>query len=220
MAKLRWGADAPGDAESARARLLDAAERCFGRFGVMKITVEDVAAEARVSRATVYRYFDGRDALVRGVVLRHAERFLRRLEERVNAQTSFTTSIVEGVLFTIDAVREDPQLALLFTPDAAGLTGHIVGGSEALFAIARSFLGPLFEPAQRAGQLRAGLDLNDASEWILRCIVSLLTMRGPGSRSKADLRRFVTTFVVPPLVPATPAGGPITGPAAGSLGGR
>lgn len=218
MANLRWGADAPGDAESARARLLDAAERCFARFGVMKITVEDVAAEARVSRATVYRYFDGRDALVRGVVLRHAERFLRRLEERVKAQTSFTTSIVEGVLFTIDAVHEDPQLALLFAPDAAGLTGRIVGGSEALFTIARSFLGPLFEPAQRAGQLRAGVDLNEASEWILRCIVSLLTLRGPAHRSKSDLRRFVTTFVVPPLVAAAPPEEPARAPAADSVG--
>ncbi|MBI1843295.1 MAG: TetR/AcrR family transcriptional regulator, partial [Actinobacteria bacterium] len=43
MPKLRWGAEAPTDSDQSRERLIDAAEACFERYGVMKTTVEDVA---------------------------------------------------------------------------------------------------------------------------------------------------------------------------------
>ncbi len=199
MARLRWGAEAPEDQESARTRLLDAAESCFQRFGVMKTTVEDVANEARVSRATVYRYFDGRDALVLGVLLREAQRFLGKLEKRITAQPSFTKSLVEGVLFTVEVVRSDTHLAMLFAPEAAGVTGSVVGASDALFATTSAFLRPYFETAQQSGQLRANLDFDDAAEWILRCILSLLTFQSPRKRTKAGERRFLETFLIPAL---------------------
>ena len=64
MTRLRWGDSAPSGAAAARDRLVDAAEACIDRFGVGKTTLDDVATEARVSRATVYRYFQNRDELV------------------------------------------------------------------------------------------------------------------------------------------------------------
>ncbi|MCU4187462.1 TetR/AcrR family transcriptional regulator [Acidiferrimicrobium sp. IK] len=64
MANLRWGSDIPDDTGAARSRLLDAAESCFADLGFSKTTVEVIAQRARASRATVYRYFEGRDHLV------------------------------------------------------------------------------------------------------------------------------------------------------------
>src|SRR5690242_4145498 len=46
------------------ARVLDATITCLARFGVAKTTIDDVAREAGCSRATVYRYFGNRNALV------------------------------------------------------------------------------------------------------------------------------------------------------------
>src|SRR5688572_6715027 len=150
MVRLRWGTDAPDDPDAARARLLMSAEACFSRFGVTKTTVEDVAKEANVSRATVYRYFEGRDALVLGVLLMEARRFLARLQKRIAAQSNISDAIVEGVLFTVDAVRADANLALLFTPETAGVTESIVGASDTLFATTAGFLRPYFEAAKAA----------------------------------------------------------------------
>ena len=200
MTKLRWGADAPNDMTAARERLIDAAEACFHRYGVMKTTVEDVAATAKVSRATVYRYFDGRDAIILGVLLREASRFLGRLQDKLAAQPDLETAVVTGVLFTVKAVRSDENLALLFAPEAAGVTGSVAGASEALFEVTSDFLRPLFDAAQKSGQLRAGVDLDDAAEWTLRTILSLLTVAGPRQRSGADQYRYLQTFLVPALV--------------------
>lgn len=200
MTKLRWGADAPNDTSAARERLIDAAEACFHRYGVMKTTVEDVAATAKVSRATVYRYFDGRDAIILGVLLREAGRFLGRLRDKLAAQPDLETAVVTGVIFTVKAVRADENLALLFAPEAAGVTGSVAGASAALFDVTAEFLKPLFQAAQESGQLRPGVDLDDAAEWTLRTILSLLTVTGPRQRSAAEQYRYLQTFLVPALV--------------------
>jgi AcrR family transcriptional regulator len=204
MAELRWGEEVPADTSDARRRLLDAAEACFAHYGVAKTTVEDVAAKAKVSRATVYRYFEGRDEILLGVLLREAGRFLGRLEKRLTRETDFATAIVEGVIFTVDAVRADRHLALLFAPDAAGITSEIAGASDALFRANADFLRPRLEGAREAGDLRAGVDVEEAAEWILRTILSLLTIKGPVARRDAATRRFLTTFLVPALAASAP----------------
>ena len=163
----------------------------------MKTTVEDVATEAQVSRATVYRYFQGRDALILGVLMREADRFLERLGKKIDRAPDFGSSIVEGVLFTVSVVRNDPNLALLFAPEVAGHTVTVVGASEALFERTAGFLRPLLKAASASGQLRPGLDPDDASEWILRAVLSLLTVEPSGPRSDAEQRRFLSTLLVP-----------------------
>ena len=52
-----------------RERVIDATLRCLARHGTIKTTVDDIAREASVSRATVYRTFPGgRDELLAAVV--------------------------------------------------------------------------------------------------------------------------------------------------------
>ncbi len=201
MAKLRWSADALQDTTSVRARLLDAAETCFQRYGAVKTTVEDVAVTAKVSRATVYRYFTDREDLMLGVLLREARRFLGRLTAEINREPSFDRAVVNGVLFTVDAVRADQNLALLFAPEAAGLTASLSGASEALFELTAEYLRPLFEDARASGQMRADIDLDEAAEWTLRAVLSLMTMHAPVERDQAQQRSFLSTFLVPALAP-------------------
>jgi AcrR family transcriptional regulator len=53
---------------SLEARVLDATKSCCERFGFAKLSIDDVAAEAGVSRATIYRlYPGGKDVLLEGL---------------------------------------------------------------------------------------------------------------------------------------------------------
>lgn len=202
MTRLRWGAEAPSDNDAARERLIDAAEACFLRYGVMKTTIEDVAGFANVSRATVYRYFAGRDELILGVLLRSGKRFLEVLGRRIEATENLGDAIINGVLYTVGAIRQDKNLALLFAPETAGLTTSIAGASDALFNLTAQFLRPHFERGLAEGTLRAGLDLNDAAEWTLRSILTLVTIEGPRKRTEAQLLGFLHTYLAPALIPA------------------
>lgn len=203
MLRESWRNDAPSSVDDARNRLIDAAEACFTRFGVAKTTLEDIASEAGVSRATVYRYFEGgRDEIILGVVLREGKQFLEGLGRRVQREATLADALVEGVLYTVAAVRKNEHLALLFAPEVAGHTTSIAGASTALYELTQDFLRPIFQQAQAAGHLRDGIIAEDAAEFVLRMILSLLSVAGPRKRSQAKEREFLRTYCAGALVRA------------------
>jgi AcrR family transcriptional regulator len=50
--------------EERRAEILAAASRCFARDGFHQATMQDVVKESGLSPGAIYRYFDGKEALV------------------------------------------------------------------------------------------------------------------------------------------------------------
>lgn len=55
------------DAEKTRESLLDAAERVFLRKGVAKASLEEIAAEAKVTRGAVYWHFDNKFSIFKAM---------------------------------------------------------------------------------------------------------------------------------------------------------
>lgn len=197
---LRWGANRPGDTEAARERLVDAAEECLERFGIAKTTVEDVASAASVSRATVYRYFGDRDELILAVLVRDVDRLLDRVKKRFTPEGPLGTQLVDGILYWLGRVQREQKLGVMFAPDATGHTVNIPGAYAALFERARAALQPALDLARRRGELRADIDLDEAVEWIMRVVISLLTVDTPMQQNRQSLARFLERFLVPSLV--------------------
>ena len=69
--------EAPGDR---RARILDAAERCFVRTGFHRATMQEIATEAGMSPGNLYRYFPSKDAMVEGLAGRDRADIARDFE--------------------------------------------------------------------------------------------------------------------------------------------
>jgi AcrR family transcriptional regulator len=59
------------DAARNRKRILDAARRLIAKHGVQRVTLEQVAAEARVGRATLFRRFPDRGELLLALLDEH-----------------------------------------------------------------------------------------------------------------------------------------------------
>ncbi|BBY42175.1 TetR/AcrR family transcriptional regulator [Mycolicibacterium celeriflavum] len=186
----------------ARDRLLDAAETCLQSRGLSGTTMEDIARQAGVSRATVYRYFPSRESVVSGVIVRAAERYLHRISGRISAHTDLGSAILDFVAATVRAARREPIIGILFGSDdeLAGV-GLAKGTSVALFELVAEFLRPVF--AAHWDQLEAGMSVDDAAEWILRTILSLLSVRGPRHRSPEGLDAFLRRFLLPALLADT-----------------
>ena len=79
-------------------RIRDAALVCVGRFGLAKTTVDDIAREAGCSRATLYRYFDGRPAILRATVVAEFDRVSDALLEAGRAEPTFADAVVAVVV--------------------------------------------------------------------------------------------------------------------------
>jgi AcrR family transcriptional regulator len=59
-----------------RARILDAAERCFTRTGFHRTTMQDICKDAGVSPGAVYTWFDSKEALIGGITSRNRDEVL------------------------------------------------------------------------------------------------------------------------------------------------
>ncbi|MER7541590.1 TetR/AcrR family transcriptional regulator [Actinomadura sp.] len=187
----------PVTTDATRERIIDAAEECFGRFGVAKTTVEDIAAAARLSRATVYRSITGgRDELILAVVVRDLHRFLDRLADRLRRERSVPEAIVEGAMDAIAYVRSEPTIAHFLVPEAAGhMQAAVAGGAERVLALCADYVRPYFEQAQRQRTLRPDIEVEGTVEFLFRIITSLIVM--DRDRDADELRRFLRTYVVP-----------------------
>ena len=205
MSRLRWGDHAPADADAAKQRLIEAADACIGRFGLAKTTVEDIAAEAKVSRATIYRYFPNRDDLVLSVLLsslsRSMERELGDFFVEADTPERFGEALVRSATYLLDAIRHDPRLEPLLDRETGGLSATISGASELLFHTVLDEWRDALTRAQERGLIRSELEIDELSEWILRAILSLLIVEGPEPHSPDDERRLIATFLVPAVLP-------------------
>ncbi|GAA3948030.1 TetR/AcrR family transcriptional regulator [Actinomadura viridis] len=187
----------PATTDSTRERIIDAAEECFTRFGVAKTTVEDIAAAARLSRATVYRSVTGgRDELILAVVLRDLRRFLDRLAGRLRAEPSVPEAVVEGTMDAVAYVRARPAIAAFLVPEAAGhMQAAVAQGAEHLLAVCCEYVRPHFDLAQRRRMLRPDIEVEGTVEFLFRIITSLIVM--DRDRDPDAQRRFLHTYVVP-----------------------
>jgi len=200
------------DATSGRERMLDAAEACLERFGLAKTTIEDVARAADLSRATVYREFGNRDGLLLAVAARDAERTASEADLFLQQFDDVGSWIVEGMLFCLREIPKRPVLSQFLAPQEFGAASRLILTSERMLAIGAEILRPMFEPARREGRLQQDLELDALMEWVLRILMSYLTVPGPPSRTEEDLRQLLRGFLLPAVLVAgsgdSSSGGP------------
>src|SRR5262245_33276428 len=99
-------------------RVLDAAKRCCERWGIAKVTVDDIAAEAKISRATLYRMFPGgKDVLYDALRERDLREFLVELDSHLAGATSFADLVVRVVTNATRQLRADEHLQLMLASE-------------------------------------------------------------------------------------------------------
>ena len=64
--------------------VIAAAQKLFARFGPSKTSVEEIAREAGFSKATVYNYFSGKEAVVAGVIENDRKALIAKLREAID----------------------------------------------------------------------------------------------------------------------------------------
>lgn len=166
--------DTPPDTQAdTPARILDAAEECFARYGLNKTSMEDIAREAGMSRRSVYRHFPDKAALFGRVAASRTRIFLDEIVARTAEIEGLSAQIEEVARLTNRFIREDPISAVMAREDPDSLARTVSTGARPLLAMAMEAIVPLIEAARDSGEVRADLDVARASEWIARMIFSL-----------------------------------------------
>jgi AcrR family transcriptional regulator len=178
--------------------ILDAARAQLEAFGVRRLTVEDVARRAGVSRVTVYRKFGNRDALVQAVVQREAGLFFAQLESAIGGFETAANRLAEGFSMALDYLRNHSLLnrLLAIEPEAVVTLITISGGQ--LLGTARSHLADQIGRDVSEGRLPP-LDVHAMAELLVRLVLSFFLMPETVFRLSTpdDAREFARRHLVP-----------------------
>ena len=68
--------------------ILTAARRLFGRYGLRKTTVDEIAREARVGKGTIYNYYKSKEEVFQAVVEEEAQIFKNEIKKAVDSQNT------------------------------------------------------------------------------------------------------------------------------------
>jgi len=183
------------DRSSQRVRLVDATLRRMATHGVRKTTLDDVAREAGVSRATLYRTFPGgKEAVLAAVVETEAARFFSGLAVVMGEAHDLEDVLVAGMVEAARRLSGHRTLAYLLVHEPEVLSPWMAfGGMDQLLGSASAFAEPFFgrwlEPDQAAR----------AAEWGVRIVLSYLAAPSPGAdlTDPDQARHLVSTFVIP-----------------------
>lgn len=96
--------------EARRQSILDAAERIMCRVGFASTTMDDVAAEAELSKGTLYLYFDNKDALCAAIAERALSKLRPQMREAMQSEPTGLAQLRCGVSLQAEFFREHPHL--------------------------------------------------------------------------------------------------------------
>lgn len=195
---VRWGDGRRADSDFAREQILDAAWRCYQQNGIFKTSMEHIAREAKVSRTTIYRYFENRDEVLTGVVVKATNAMTMELAERVATTETFAEYLTETLVIVTEIVPTSPVFELMLTEPSAVLSRLCID-SEDLQLLGESFFRERFELAVKRGELRDGIELPQLTTWLLHVIASYV-MAHPLKSAVREWRATVKQFLLPGIV--------------------
>lgn len=166
-------------------RILDAAGELFAAHGIASVEMKDIARAAGCSRATLYRYFENRDALHTAYVHREARAVGARCSELIATVSDPRERLLAAMLHSLRLVRESPALSAWFTRTPMG--AQAAEQSDVVQAMTADFLMSLVPDNDRCRAERR-------ARWLVRVLTSLLTVPG---RDTDDERATLSEFVIP-----------------------
>jgi AcrR family transcriptional regulator len=175
-------------------RVLDAALRCIGRVGLGKTTLDDVAREAGCARATVYRYFPGKQQLMGALVEREVDAFRQKLLAAAHGAESLGEAVTTIITTAAGALLGHPALTFVAAYEPETLLPYLAFEREsAVLGAAAQLVAPAFAPflpTDRATRL---------AEWVARITLSYLCCPSEhvDVNDARQVRALVDDFVLP-----------------------
>lgn len=177
--------------------IVDAALEEFLAYGLRRTTVDLVARRAGVSRATLYRRFDGKDALVQAVLVRESRLFFASVATAVAEVSTVADRLVEGFAVGVRYARTDRLLNRLLASDPEALLPYLTTNGALVVAAARDFLVLQGDPDASLGDRTP----TGVAELFVRLAISFTLM--PESAipfdTDDDVRGFARAYLAPLL---------------------
>ena len=166
--------------EARRDQILEAAWRCFDRNGFHATTMAHVIAESGLSAGAVYRYYTGKEDLIRATVERAlgaAGAAVQRLvEEDEPDLAAGVAGVIEAIRPLMEGETDVSRIALMAWAESlqSDSLRELTSGAQ---AILRGHLARLAERARDAGRLPADADPEAVGQVLLSLLIGMVVQR-------------------------------------------
>jgi len=180
-------------------RILEAAGRVFVREGIRGARMGKIAEASGCARATLYRYFPNKEALLRAYMARVAKGFEDVLDQRLRGLRSLGDRLVEAVAVSVELIQEREDVAPFFSEEGLGLTAQLTSNAAAMSEQLARKIESESGSDRIQGTLRDDVSATEAAEWVTRAIFSFAVLPSE-ARSSAALRKYLRKMLIPALV--------------------
>ena len=189
----------PGkSAENARAeQIVDAAVVCVRKLGARKVSVEDIATQAGISRRTLYRLYPNRRAIMRAVIFHRLEKIALQIQEAMRKCKTFEDCIVTGSVLTIKIARRDDVYVSIADDDSTLVLNNpsYRKGTQVEPLFLSTWAG-VFERGRKEGKIHKSLTNHQLADWLMSIHLMIQWREDLSDAEKSTLLR---TFVLPSL---------------------
>lgn len=174
----------------------EAALACIARWGIGKTTLDDIAREAGISRATLYRRFPGgKESVLQHVVLGELQRFQVEVGDLLGRCADLEDLVTTGVGAALRFLAGHEGLAAVvrFEPELLLPICAFHRAAPALDAIS-AYVGPWLEP-------HIGTSADDGARYLARVVLSYAVNPSPyvDPFDPGSMRRLARTHLLPTI---------------------
>lgn len=179
--------------------VLDAAARCIDRTGFDNTSLEEIAAEAKVSRTTLYRRYGNRESLFKALLIVRAEPF-RQWARHVYFGPGTVAERIETVL--THAIMDMQRVGWLDRTLSVGMSATAIRLFKASHAYgAETGLAPLLSTAMNHRlAAEAQVTVAELIDWTAD---QMIVLGSAATWDEETLRGRLRYFVMPVLVPGS-----------------
>lgn len=176
---------------SPRDRIMDAVVACVERGRLQDVSLESVAEEAGLARATIYRHFPGgRTQLVNDTVTREVARFWGDLAGAVQPLSDIEDRLVVGLMEANRRIGGNELLQRLVASEPDDFLPALMASDQLLHLVVVGYLRDMI--AQEP--LVPGCDLGEAAEYLARMLMSHIGTSGRWDLTdRSQVERLVRT---------------------------
>ena len=178
---------------SAERRVLDAVRSCCERWGIEKVTVDDIARESGVSRATLYRLFPGgKEVMFDALRVREIDEFFAELEGHLADAVDLEDLLVRAITASTAALRDNEHLAIMMATEPGTIVSELtVDGLPRIISMATDSLLQYVERFVTVEQARPVIDL------VVRLVISFFLSPSPDLdlADPASARTYMTPLI-------------------------
>jgi len=168
-----------------RQLIVEAALRCILKYSIEKSGISSIAAEAGLTRATVYSYFSTKEEVLHAALMQVVSEFVIKLIRHLDRFEGAEARLLEALVYICVEIPKDRYLRVIADPHmAAQLYNKTLTSAEGV-AIRLDLLGMIV----RGDPAYVG-SLEILCEIYTRMVVSVLTMKEQQKKEPQELRIF------------------------------